>query len=272
MKLSICLLSALLLNIWNSHSLANSPVPLYEIDEESNIVSDRVLKRGRRRGLRGNERSLSPSKARVVRPRYRGTGCPENSASIAISPDKRTLTLLFDDFIVEAGSDVGIHDSRKFCRIVVPVEVDRGFQVAVVALDYRGYNFLTEGSKSRFRTVHFFRKPNQRAKDVPKVSYRQIFQGPIDEDYLLSTEEEAHRLWSPCGRDFNLHINTSMRSTTRSFTDEALSTVDSLDAVTNLAIKESNLDYHLLWRRCNSKPHPRPRPMPRPRGPRRHRN
>ena len=40
-------------------------------------------------------------------PGYGGSGCPSNSVSATLSPDSKSLSLLFDEYIVQAGGDTG---------------------------------------------------------------------------------------------------------------------------------------------------------------------
>ena len=163
---------------------------------------------------------------------------------------------------------------RKSCEIIVPFEVEDGYQVAVVALDYRGYNFIPEGGRVEIRSAYSFHGETPRERNLGKVLHRHFFQGPVDEEYLLSGEVNSRSIWSPCGSDIHLRVNTTVSVGTNHFGDEVLSTVDSLDAVSDHSITETTLDYHLLWRKCDSgrvgRPH-RPivrRPPHHPRPPR----
>ena len=38
-------------------------------------------------------------------PGYGGTGCPDGSASVTLSPDAKSLSILFDEYYVEAGGE-----------------------------------------------------------------------------------------------------------------------------------------------------------------------
>ena len=40
-------------------------------------------------------------------PGYGGTGCPQGTASATLSPDGTALSVLFDQFVVEAGGTTG---------------------------------------------------------------------------------------------------------------------------------------------------------------------
>ncbi|MBS1133180.1 MAG: hypothetical protein H6R02_321, partial [Burkholderiaceae bacterium] len=40
-------------------------------------------------------------------PGYGGTGCPAGSVSVTLSPDAKSLSLLFDQYVVSVGGDTG---------------------------------------------------------------------------------------------------------------------------------------------------------------------
>jgi hypothetical protein len=116
------------------------------------------------------------------------------------------------------------------------VFVPAGYSIAVLSIDYRGYNHLPYRATSQFNVEYFFagsRGP----------SFRRSFWGSLDSDYFINNQLVAENLvWSPCGADVNLRTNSSMRVATYN-NAEASSTVDSQDV--NAAIV-----YHLKMRRC----------------------
>jgi hypothetical protein len=169
-------------------------------------------------------------------PGYGGTGCPAGSVSATLSPDAKSLSLLFDEYIVEAGGDTGKAFDRKSCNIAIPVFVPQGLSVSVIAIDYRGYNNVPRGGATDFNVEYFF-------AGTRGPSFRKTFRGPIDEDYLIRNELTAQAMvWSACGADVNLRTNSSIRVTTRQ-NQQALATVDSQDV-------SAAIIYQLQWKRC----------------------
>jgi hypothetical protein len=169
-------------------------------------------------------------------PGYGGTGCPAGSVSTTLSPDEKSLSLIFDEYAVSAGGTTGRSFDRKSCNVAIPVHVPQGYSVAVLAVDYRGFNHLPSGASSQFNVEYFFAGSRGPA-------FRRNFFGQLDSDYTISNELQAQSVvWSACGADVNLRTNSSMRlSTVRNA--EAMATVDSEDV--NAAIV-----YHLQWRAC----------------------
>lgn len=169
-------------------------------------------------------------------PGYGGTGCPNGSVSATLSPDAKSLSLLFDSYSVEAGGETTKKFDRKSCNIAIPVHVPQGQSVSVLAIDYRGYNNVPAGATTDFNVEYFF-------AGTRGPAFKKTFRGPLDEDYLIQNKLVAESLiWSRCGEDVNLRTNSSIRVNTKA-NKQALATVDSEDV--NAAIV-----YLLQWRKC----------------------
>lgn len=169
-------------------------------------------------------------------PGYGGTGCPGGSVSATLSPDAKSLSLLFDLYLVEAGGDTGKTFERKSCNIAIPVHVPQGLSISVLAIDYRGYNNVPSGASSDFNVEYFF-------AGTRGPSFRRTFRGPLDDDYLIRNQLTAQSIvWSACGADVNLRTNSSIRVTT-TLGKQAMATVDSEDV-------SAAIIYQLQWRPC----------------------
>lgn len=171
-------------------------------------------------------------------PAYGGTGCPAGTASTTVSPDQQSLSILFDNYVTEAGYTTGRQTDRKSCNITIPVHVPQGYSVSVFKVDYRGFNALPSGAQSRFNAEYFWAGARG-----PIMS--RNFMGPVNSDYSLTNDVATESLiWAPCGASVNLRVNTSLMVNTNTSFQQAMSTVDSADI-------KSGLIYHLQWRRCN---------------------
>lgn len=172
---------------------------------------------------------------RLGHPSYGGNGCPAGSASASVTPDGKAITLLFDDYLVEAGGD-NRNVVRKSCNISIPVHVPNGFSVSLIDADYRGFVDLPRGAQARLNSEYFFAGTRG-----PRFEHR--FRGPYSNNYT-----KTHRLaatasvWSRCGADVNLRANTSMMARGRRNV-EALATVDSADF-------KAGIVYHVRYRSC----------------------
>jgi hypothetical protein len=171
-------------------------------------------------------------------PSYGGTGCPAGSASVTLSPDAKSLSILFDSFTTEAGGMTGKSVDRKSCNIAIPVHVPQGYSLSVFQIDYRGFNALPQGARSQFNVEYFF-------AGFTGPRYTKSFWGPQNQDYLINNRLMAEAvIWTPCGKDVNLRTNTSMMTSTNANREQALSSVDSMDLTAGIV-------YQFQWRRCN---------------------
>lgn len=174
---------------------------------------------------------------RLGTPSYGGTGCPAGSASVTLSPDQSTLSILFDSYVVEAGGITGKRLDRKGCNVAIPVSVPNGYSISIFQVDYRGFNAIPMGGRSQFSVEYFFagsRGP----------SYTRTFLGPLTDNYTLTNMLQANALvWSPCGAEVTLRSNSNMLVMSNARNEQTLATVDSADI-------SAGLIYHIALRRC----------------------
>lgn len=180
---------------------------------------------------------VANAQIRLGQPSYGGSGCPAGSASATLSPDQSTLSILFDQFISEAGGPSGRRVDQKSCNIAVPVNLPQGYSVSLIAIDYRGYASIPRGGRGRFAAEYFF--AGERGPRFTKE-----FSGGYDSDYLFENDMIAEALvWSACGASVNLRVNASLVVQSNTRNEQALATVDSADI-------DAGIIYHVRWRRC----------------------
>src|SRR5712675_2385790 len=167
-------------------------------------------------------------------PGYGGTGCPDGTVSVTLSPDQKSLSLLFDQYQLAVGGETGKSFDRKSCNIAIPVHVPQGLSVSILDIDFRGFNHLPESASSQFNVEYFFAGTRG-----PK--FQRGFRGPLDEDYLINNKLTAQTIvWSGCGEDVNLRTNSSMKVNTVA-NREAMASIDSEDV-------QAAIVYQLQWR------------------------
>lgn len=170
-------------------------------------------------------------------PGYGGNGCPANSASVTLSEDAKSLSIIFDQFIVEAGG-MNKQTERKTCNIAIPVHVPQGYSVSVIDVDYRGYVSLPAQASARLTAEYFLA-----GSLGPR--FDKTFLGRTDTDYTFKNVIGINaQVWSPCGADTILRVNAAMLVKTNRYQDEAMATVDSADF-------KAGILYQLQWRRCS---------------------
>jgi hypothetical protein len=179
----------------------------------------------------------SPNDVQLGQPAYGGNGCPAGTASAALSPDNKELSILFDQFVAEAGGTTGLTLDRKACNLAIPVHVPQGWSLAIFAVDYRGFNDLPAGAYTQFNVEYFFA-----GSQGPR--YSKLFTGPLQSDYFIdNTLAAASVVWSACGTDVILRTNANILTRTNPAWQETMATVDSLDI-------KAGLVYLFQWRQC----------------------
>lgn len=174
-------------------------------------------------------------------PGYGGSGCPQFTASATLSPDATALSILFDQFVVEAGGPTGRRVDYKSCNLAIPVNIPQGYSVSIFQVDYRGFNALTSGSRSQLTNDYFFVTGSGSTRSVRLA---KSFVGPNNNDYLTTDRLAVNALvWTPCGEQATLRINSNMRVFANNRMDHVMSTVDSADV-------SAGIIYHVQWRRC----------------------
>lgn len=174
---------------------------------------------------------------RLGEPSYGGTGCPAGTASVSLSPDQDEISILFDQFVAEAGGDTRKTVDRKACELSVPLHIPQGYSATVIQTDFRGFNLVSRGGMNRLNTEYFWagsRGP----------SYSNMYRGPQNEDYFATNGVVASGVvWTPCGMSTNLRIRATIMTQTNRQMEQSMMTVDSADIT-------GGLIYHIQWKRC----------------------
>lgn len=174
-----------------------------------------------------------------------GTGCQSGTVAAALTEDKKTLSILFDNYIAEAGNSSGVRRDVKNCSVVIPMEVPAGMQFTVVKLDYRGFNSIPPNARTRYVTMYSMINADNNKQLGRRLRRQYDFYGPLEEEYIISSDISTRPLWSKCGKNLNFKIDTRVVAATNKRGDDVLATIDSIDASA-----ETNVQYHLLWRSC----------------------
>lgn len=192
-----------------------------------------------------NNMSSMVSGVKLKKPKLGGTGCAEGTVAASITPDAKTMSLLFDNYTTEAGGDTGIERDIKNCSVEIPIQVPAGYQFMVVKLDYRGFNSIPDGGRTRYVAMYSFFDEQTQKLIGRRVRRNYIFQGPLEEQYTISSDVTQKPNWSSCGRNTLFRIDTRAIAVTNDEKEYVLGTVDSIDASV-----ATQVEYHLLWKEC----------------------
>jgi len=87
---------------------------------------------------------------------FAGSGCPAGSVSGQLSSDLTTLTLLYSEFIVQAGPGISPAQYRKNCQLNVKIRYPQGWQFSIFKADYRGYAQIPAGDTGTCKATYYF--------------------------------------------------------------------------------------------------------------------
>ncbi|WP_158278852.1 DUF4360 domain-containing protein [Leucothrix arctica] len=169
---------------------------------------------------------------------YAGNGCSSGSASVVISPDKTSVSFLFDEYIAEAGGQGQRTFDRKKCDIALGLKIPRGISVSLVNADYRGFHDLPRGATSTFTRDYFFA-----GKTGPTM--KKTWRGARSDDFKVTDNLAVlANVWSKCGTDVILRSKSAATVKTKRG-HEALMMVDSIDLKSKTLFR-----YNFRYRTC----------------------
>lgn len=206
---------------------------------------DRGMHPGKGR-FRGNERSERPGRVQVGDAGYSGNGCPSGTMRAVFAPDNLSFTLLFDQFIAQTDVTGNAHRDIMSCNLILPIDIPENMQMEITRVDYRGFVGLPAGSRARLVSVFNFLG---KGGDRDRINLHFDFQGPVTDAYEISTDamnqtgQLAQSEVSPCGGHVGLRVMTRLVLMSRSKTDNASITLDSIDG-------SSNAVYYVNWKQC----------------------
>ncbi|KAF3089138.1 hypothetical protein TWF102_004367 [Orbilia oligospora] len=166
-----------------------------------------------------------------------GTGCPAGTVSQQISNDRSTFTLIFDQYVASIGPGVPVTENRKNCQLNVHLRYPGGWQYSIFSATYRGYAQLEGGQAGTQKSTYYF------SGDSHQTSTQTDFRGPYNGDYKFTDNvDQTTNVWSPCGKEGMLNINSQVRLTGNNKVFGQLTT-DSVDGKFTQILG-------LSWRRC----------------------
>ncbi|MFF8943332.1 DUF4360 domain-containing protein [Streptomyces sp. NPDC014864] len=169
-----------------------------------------------------------------------GSGCPQGTAAVAVSPDNTAFTVTYSEYLAQAGGNSDPTAFRKNCQLNLIVHVPQGFTYAIASADYRGFASLQSGANATQKASYYFQgSPNTAVKSHP-------FSGPYNDDWQATDSTDwAQLVWAPCGVLRNFNINTELRVNAGTSAPGKVSfmTMDSTDG-------DISTVYHLAWKEC----------------------
>ena len=179
-----------------------------------------------------------------------GNGCSEDDSMAILSPDQKTLSLLFENFVIDSSSEGRSPVIRKSCNMKVEIAVPHNKRIAISKIDYRGYAYLPYNSSLRFMSGHYLQVPSL---GIVGRSYRtqEVINGSFDDDLYFEQYVNDTVADEACGEDVTLNVDTKLFINMNH--EDIYASIDSLD---------SGIQFHVEFEDCYKQP---ARPTRRPR-------
>lgn len=173
-----------------------------------------------------------------------GTGCTPGTAAVAVSPDNTAFTVSYSAYTAQVGVGAAATDFRKNCNLNLLVHVPQGFAYAVASANYRGFASLAAGATATQRANYFFQ-----GQSTSGLIVHNLPNGPFLDDWQTTdTTDIASLVFSPCGAQRNLNINTELRVAAGTSDPKKTTSFVTMDS-TDGAITTT---YVFSWKHCTA--------------------
>lgn len=190
-------------------------------------------------GDKGNEDS-DPVSIGFGNVTARGSGCPAGTARATISPDGKTISILFDQF---SSQSQGRARAISNCEMMIPVTVPAGFRMMVTRFDFRGFAQATQRARSVLKAQYQLLSAAGFSPLSQVIKRRKLFQGPFENSFTAGARFRTGARFTGCGESFVIRLNTILVAATKNPQASSLIQMDSADAA-------GNAQYHLRWKKC----------------------
>ncbi len=166
-------------------------------------------------------------------------GCPAGDYSVVLTPEGGTLTVLFDNFVVEAGGQTGAAIDRSICRLHIPLQLPPNSSIGVYKVDYRGFALLGQRQRFELEVVYGF-------NDGRDHSYRRQIPGNHSGEFIFSQTLGAGLIRRVgCGATAALDIEATITVNANGQEPFITATMDTLDGA-----PRGGLVYYFEYRNC----------------------
>lgn len=165
-------------------------------------------------------------------------GCPQGSYTVVVAPDNSSLSILFDQFQLNASPAGNAGPQRKQCQISHPLNLPANMSLGVYKVDYRGFAKLAPGQESALE-VQYALGPH--GNEHGRVFKRKV-KGAHDADYFFTETIGGGQMKRVgCGADAKLNVTMALEL---NGAGDAMVSLDSSD------IKGAAMVYHFRLKKC----------------------
>jgi len=181
-----------------------------------------------------------PDKIVIAVVTVNGSGCPANTAAVAVAANNTAFTVTYSNYLARVGPGSGATDFVKNCQLNLRVHVPQGFTYAIAEADYRGYAHLEPGATGQEQANYYFQGMPQTA------TVKHPLQTPYDDDWQVTeTTDVAALVYAPCGEERNFNVNTQLKVNAGTSDPQKTSFIAMYS--TDGSLKTT---YHFAWKQC----------------------
>ncbi len=170
-----------------------------------------------------------------------GTGCPQGTATVAVSPDNTAFTVTYSQYTAQVGVGSKPTDLRKNCQLGLKVHVPQGFTYGIASADYRGFAHLEPGATALERANYYFQG------NSPTQYVEHKYAGAMDDDWQATDSTEVGSIvYEPCGEMRNFNINTELRVSAGTSDPKKTTSFITMDSTDGSILTT----YHFAWKTC----------------------
>ncbi len=172
---------------------------------------------------------VNVTKFALGKPVLSGTGCAKGTVGVSQTDDKKTFSLLFDEYAASAGESFDRDRDVKKCTMTIPIDVPKGFQIVKMNFDLRGFFSVPRKGKVHLNTAYDILDKNNK-KIQKTLTLDKLVSGPSEGEYTRTASLNSANILSLCGEKLKLRVNTAIHAKTNTAGDDVFATLDSFDA------------------------------------------
>lgn len=98
---------------------------------------------------------------------YNGSGCKKGSddTTIVLSDDRKTMTVIYNDYIAKAGTGIDIGLSRRNCLLNIKVHTPQNFRFSISETTFHGYQDMGVACNGYVQSSYWFSTQTGRVSD-----------------------------------------------------------------------------------------------------------
>jgi hypothetical protein len=169
-------------------------------------------------------------------------GCPVGSYTVIVSPDRTTLSILFDKFHIDSSTVTASAPggtAAMVCHISYPLKLPENMSLGVYKVDYRGFAKLAPAQDASLEVQYAL---GPQSNEHGRVFRRKV-KGAHEGDYFFTENIGAGQMKRVgCGADakLNIRIELALRGGA-----DAMVSLDSSDGTS------APMVYYLSLKKCN---------------------